>query len=58
MDKGDRLLKWSKAELKHIFTKDVKFRIRQSTQKLRFYTIMPLRIWSLSDPYFPELRRV
>ena len=37
-DKGDQLLKSLKAKLKHHFTKEVKFRIIQSTQKLSFYT--------------------
>ena len=39
-DKGDQLLKSLKTKLKHIFTQDVKFRIRRSTQKASFYTIM------------------
>ena len=39
-DQGDNLLKSLKAKLKHHFTKAVKFRIIQSTQKLSFYTNM------------------
>ena len=39
-DKGDQLLKPLRTKLKHYFTKEVKFRIIQSTQKLRFYTNM------------------
>ena len=37
-DKGDQLLKSLKTKLKHHFTKEVKIRIIQSTQKLSFYT--------------------
>ena len=39
-DKGDQLLKLLKSKLKHHFTKEVNFKIKQSTQKLRFYTNM------------------
>ena len=39
-DKGDQLLKSLKTKLKHHCTKKVKFRIIQSTQKLRIYTDM------------------
>ena len=39
-DKGDQLLKLLKAKLEHHFTKEVRFRIIQSTQKLSFYTNM------------------
>ena len=37
-DKGDQLLKSLKTKLKHHFTKEVKFRVIQSTQKLSVYT--------------------
>ena len=43
-DKGDQILKSLKTKLKHHFTKDVKFRITQSTQKLSFYTNMKYEI--------------
>ena len=39
-DKEHQLLKLLKRKLKHHFTKEVKFRIMQSTQKLSFYTKM------------------
>ena len=50
-DKGDQLLKSLKAKLKHHFTKEVKFRIIQSTQKLSFYTNMKDQIPKLMKYY-------
>ena len=50
-DKGDNLLKSLKAKLKHHFTKVVKFRIIQSTQKLSFYTNMKDQIPKLMKSY-------
>ena len=43
-DKGDQLLKLLKTKLKHHFTKEVNFKIKHSTQKLRFYTNMKYQI--------------
>ena len=50
-DKGDQLLKLLKTRLKHHFTKEVKFGIIQSTQRLRFYTNMKDQIPNLMKSY-------
>ena len=50
-DKGDQLLKLLKTKLKHHFTKEVKFRIIQSTQKLSFYTNMKNQVPKLTKYY-------
>ena len=50
-DKGDQLLKSLKTKLKHHLTKEVKFRIIQSTQKLSFYTNMKDQIPKLMKSY-------
>ena len=50
-DKGDQLLKLLKAKLKHHFTKEAKFKIIQSTQKLSFYTSMKDQIPKLMKSY-------
>ena len=50
-DKGDQLLKSLKTKLKQHCTKKVKFRIIQSTQKLRFYTDMKDQIPKLMKSY-------
>ena len=50
-DTGDQLLKLLKTKLKHRFTKEVKFRIIQFTQKLSFYTNMKDRIPKLMKSY-------
>ena len=46
-DKGDQLLKSLKTKYKHHLTEEVKFRIKQSTQKLSFYTNMKDQISKL-----------
>ena len=50
-DKGDKLLISLKTKSKHRFTKEVKFRIIQSTQKLRFYTNMKDQTAKLMKSY-------
>ena len=50
-DKGDQLLISLKTKSKHHFTKEVKFRIIQSTQKLRFYTNMKDQTAKLMKSY-------
>ena len=50
-DKGDQLLKPLRTKLKHYFTKEVKFRIMLSTQKLSFYTNMKDQIPKLMKSY-------
>ena len=50
-DKGDQLLKLLKAKLKHHFTKEAKFKIIQSVQKLSFYTNMKDQIPKLMKSY-------
>ena len=50
-DKRDQLLELLRAKLKHHFTKEVKFKIIQSTQKLSFYTIMKDHIFKLMQSY-------
>ena len=49
--KRDQLLKLLRAKLKHHFTKEVKFKIVQSTQKLSFHTIMKDQILKLMQSY-------
>ena len=50
-DKGEQLLKSLKTKLKHHLTKELKFRIIQSTQKLSFYTNMKDQIPKLTKSY-------
>ena len=50
-DKGGQLLKSLKAKLKHHFTKEAKFKIIQSVQKLSFYTNMKDQIPKLMKSY-------
>ena len=45
------LLKLLKTKLKHHFTKEVKFRIIRSTQKLNFYTNISDQISKLTKSY-------
>ena len=49
--KGGQFLKSLKTKLKHHFTRKVKFRIMQSTQKLSFYTNMKDQIPKLMKSY-------
>ena len=52
-DKGDQLLKSFKTKFKHHLTKEVKFKVKQSTQKLleSFYTNMKDQIPKLMKFY-------
>ena len=50
-DKGEQLLKSLKTKSKHHLTKELKFRIIQSTQKLHFYTNMKDQIPKLTKSH-------
>ena len=50
-NKGDQLLKSLKTKLKHHLTKEIKFGIIQSTQKLSFYTNIKDKVPKLMKSY-------